>query len=69
MTERKLREQYEKIAWRAKNRGKLAEIADSLGLSRQFVGDVYNGKRGSRGRFVEAALADAGAPGFEKESS
>lgn len=67
MTQKQRALRQEQIRWRSANRGKLSQIARSLGLSAVFVSDVFYRRRTSSSGFVEAALADAGAPGFEKQ--
>jgi hypothetical protein len=52
--------------WLAANRGILARISEELGITPQFVGDVFWGRRTSRSGQVEGRLAELGAPGVER---
>lgn len=51
--------------WVLNNPNKMQEIAETLGVSHQFVQRLAYGRKGdaSRGRRVERALKDAGCPG------
>jgi hypothetical protein len=53
-----------RFIWVFENRGILAGIARELECSPSMVKEVFHGRRASRGRKIEAKLAEAGAPGF-----
>lgn len=65
LTENTIRQ---KRHWMADNKGALARIARELNLTAVFVGDVYWGRRNSRGNQVESRLAKLGAPGFQEQA-
>lgn len=58
----------DRLGWLGQNRGILSRIAREVGVTPSFVRIVFRGGSPSRGGAVEAALAEAGAPGFATES-
>jgi hypothetical protein len=54
-----------RVLWIDKNRGVLTQIANELGVTQVFVGDVFHRRRNSSDGEVEKRLTEVGAPGFE----
>lgn len=53
--------------WLVENPGILSWIAGETSRTRQFVADVFRGKRSSQGHVVEKLLKKTGAPGFKEK--
>ena len=54
-----------KQKWLDANFGALTRLASRLNLSKQYVGEVFWGKKSSAEGRIETELGKLGAPGFE----
>jgi hypothetical protein len=54
-----------RLLWKAANYGVLAKIARETGHSKPYISDIFRGARTNK--FVEALLAEYGAPGFSSD--
>lgn len=54
-----------KQKWLRANFGVLSRLASRLNLSKQYVGEVFWGKKSSAEGRVEKELGKVGAPGFD----